>query len=135
MVGIGSRVAGYNLRRPAWACRECGTKYDKKLTKCKCGGAVHYFPSQSECKRFQELRALESVGIIEGLELQPRYPLTVGSKKISEYRADFRYQQKGQTIVEDVKGTTKKKALDPLFRIKRDWVEALYGIKINLVTR
>lgn len=60
----------------------------------------HKFQSKAEMVRYGELRLLILAGEIGDLELQPVYQLPGGIK----YKADFRYQEDGQTVVEDVKG-------------------------------
>ena len=68
------------------------------------------FDSISESTRYKELKLLERTGVISNLELQPKFILQEGFKKNGktyrkiEYIADFKYKEKGQTIVEDVKG-------------------------------
>lgn len=70
------------------------------------------FDSKREAKRYQELKALQLVGLITDLELQVRYELIPKQKTPSgkteracEYVADFRYRDKfGHLVVEDVKG-------------------------------
>lgn len=60
------------------------------------------FDSKREMARYGELRLLELTGEISNLELQPVYQLPGKIK----YKADFRYIEDGQVIVEDVKGGT-----------------------------
>ena len=69
------------------------------------------FDSKAEAIRYKELKLLESVGDIRGLELQPKYELQEGfthnGKRIRSinYVADFFYFDKdGRKIVEDCKG-------------------------------
>lgn len=69
------------------------------------------FDSKAEARRYKELKLLESVGDIRGLELQPKYELQEGfthnGKRIRSinYVADFFYFDKsGRKIVEDCKG-------------------------------
>lgn len=84
------------------------------------------FDSKKEAARYVELKFYEAANYIEDLELQPRFPCVVNGKKVCEYRADFKYTQDGQTIVEDVKGHK-----TDVYRIKKKLVEALYGIEIK----
>jgi len=58
------------------------------------------FDSKAEMARYGELRYLEMSGHISALELQPVFLLPGGIR----YKADFRYVEDGQTVVEDVKG-------------------------------
>lgn len=69
------------------------------------------FDSMKEAKRYYELKQLESVGVIDGLLIHPKFELQEsfvnrewGKQRPITYSADFIYQQDDQTIVEDVKG-------------------------------
>lgn len=83
------------------------------------------FPSRREANRYAELKLMERAGLIQELELQVTYPLEVNGQKVSSYRADFRYKEHGKTVVADAKGF----ATD-VFRIKKKWMAAQYGIEI-----
>lgn len=70
------------------------------------------FDSKKEATRYRELKALERVGKIDRLELQPRFVLMDGFRyegkavRKIEYVADFLYRDLStcELIVEDVKG-------------------------------
>lgn len=70
------------------------------------------FDSKKEAERYKELKALEHVGKIERLELQPRFTLMDGFRyegkavRKIEYVADFLYRDLStlEFVVEDVKG-------------------------------
>lgn len=68
------------------------------------------FASAAEARRYAELKVFERAGVIFGLELQPEYELqpafAYGGRRERRiaYRADFRYREDGQVVVEDVKG-------------------------------
>ena len=62
------------------------------------------FASIAEGRRYSELKLLERAKEIRALELQPSYPLSVNGHHICTYIADFRYFERGRTVVEDVKG-------------------------------
>lgn len=62
------------------------------------------FASKKEAGRYSELRLLERAGTINGLELQPRFPLKVGGQLICTYVGDFAYFEKQKRVVEDAKG-------------------------------
>lgn len=79
------------------------------------------FASKAEARRFCELKALEQGRVIEGLELQPRFPLIVNSSLVCTYVGDFRYMEKGKSVVEDVKGFR-----TPEYAIKRKLLLALH---------
>jgi len=87
------------------------------------------FDSQKEAKRYQELQWMQQAGLIQGLELQPRYDLIVNEHKIGFYRADFRYEvaETSTMIIEDVKSPATKTAV---YCLKKKLVKVLYGIEI-----
>lgn len=70
------------------------------------------FDSRKEAERYKELKELQRVGKIDGLELQPRFTLMDGFRyegkavRKIEYVADFFYLDLStyELIVEDVKG-------------------------------
>lgn len=84
------------------------------------------FDSIAESVRYKELKLLERAKEISNLELQPKFVLQEGFKKNGktyrkiEYIADFKYEEKGQVIVEDVKGveTNEFKLKHKLFEYK-----------------
>lgn len=73
-------------------------------------GDVLTFDSKKELKRFDELFLLAQKGIIKNLTLQPEFEIipTIKWNKTTlrkiKYIADFRYEQDGKIIVEDIKG-------------------------------
>lgn len=83
-------------------------KYHAKKTVV--GGIT--FDSKKEAERYKELKALQLVGKIERLELQPRFTLMDGFRyegkavRKIEYVADFLYRDLStlELVVEDVKG-------------------------------
>lgn len=84
------------------------------------------FSSKKEARRYAELKLLELAGEITALELQPRFPLHVGTVKIGEYRGDFRYQDRRLgSVVEDCKGFRTQ-----LYIWKKKHTEAEHGIRI-----
>ncbi len=89
------------------------------------------FDSKMEARRYEELRQMESAGIIRDLVLQPRYPLVVNGHKIGTYVADFEYydKEKDMVITEDVKGVK-----TPAYKLKKKLVWALHGVEIVEVT-
>ena len=102
-------------------------------TRSKCGNRRTVvdgiaFDSAAEARRYQELRLLERAGEISGLELQPRYPLEVNEQLVTTYFADFRYLDHGIEVVEDVKGWR-----TPVYRLKKKFMKAVYGIEVREV--
>ena len=95
----------------------------------------HWFASKREARRYTELLLLESAGEIRDIELQPTYrlmTLTPDGSLVStaKYVADFRYVEipSEETVVEDVKGVR-----TGVYKLKKRWVEAQYGITIREV--
>jgi ribosomal protein S8 len=86
------------------------------------------FDSKREAARYKDLRLMEKAGEISDLELQPVYQILMDGKKMAKYKADFRYREKGHTIVEDVKSEATKK--NKVYRLKKKLVEAQFGIII-----
>ena len=70
----------------------------------------YIFDSIQESRRYKELKILLKAGQIQNLELQPHFLLQESFRKNGKtYRkiediADFKYKEKGKTIIEDVKG-------------------------------
>lgn len=99
------------------------SKYKNKKTQID----MYIFDSTKEAKRYRELKLLEMAGEISNLELQPRFLLQESFKKNGktyrkiEYVADFKYIEKGKTIVEDVKGLQ-----TDVFKIKHKLFEKKY---------
>lgn len=91
------------------------------------------FASKAEGSRYLELRRREALGLIRELELQPRFPLVVAGIKCADYVADFSYLDggTGELVVEDVKG--KGAPLEPIFKLKRRLVEALYPFTVRII--
>jgi hypothetical protein len=108
------------------------------------------FDSLKEAKRWKELSLMQHSGMIQDLQRQVKFvlipaqrePDTIGKRggvhkgKLLErecaYVADFVYKEKGETVVEDVKGY-KDGAAYNIFTIKRKMVLFFYGIHIKEV--
>jgi hypothetical protein len=75
------------------------------------------FASKAEGKRYWDLLLRQKAGEISDLELQPTFKFPCGTN----YRADFRYTEKGKVVVEDVKGFQ-----TPVFRLKLKMLKAHY---------
>jgi hypothetical protein len=94
------------------------------------------FDSRKEAARYILLRDMEKQGKIMKLLMQVKYPVVVSDVKICTYIADFRYVEinptgKNRLVVEDVKSEITRK--NPVYRIKKKLVEALYSIVITEV--
>lgn len=114
------------------------------------------FASETEAKRYQDLKLLLRAGEIRDLILQPEFLLVAAHRKCPKcftqtptskkstkcpkcktvmktiremkYIADFQYlTNEGQLIIEDVKGS--KKYRTDKFRLKEKFFEALYPDK------
>lgn len=90
-----------------------------------------WFDSAKEARRYDELLLLVVAGVISDLELQPTFVLqeayteSNGTKhRKMEYQGDFQYDEKGVTVVEDVKGSKKTQTRD--FRLKWKLFRNLY---------
>lgn len=92
------------------------TKYRAQKTEC---GKGHLHDSKLEAGRCDDLHALQDMGQIERLTLQPEFKIVVGGKLVFIYRADFAYFTAECRIVEDVKGMK-----TPVYRLKKKIVEA-----------
>lgn len=78
------------------------------------------FHSKAEARRYDELLLLARAGEITDLKCQPSFALmaaivegglmninegrVTGMRIVGEFRADFSYRERGQLVVEDVKG-------------------------------
>lgn len=83
------------------------------------------FHSGAEGRRFVVLKLLEKAGDIKNLELQPRFDFMHNGVKMGFYKADFRYIEKGLSVVEDVKGQKL-----PIYNLKKKMMKAFYNIDI-----
>ena len=94
------------------------------------------YDSRKEAQRAQELRLMLRAGIISNLREQVPYELIPAQKneygKVIEravvYKADFVYDEKGKTVVEDTKGVRTKEYI-----LKRKLLLYMYGIRIREV--
>jgi hypothetical protein len=88
------------------------------------------FDSKKEACRYRELKLLERGGLIQNLLLQVPFVLFDKSehgRKIV-YRADFVYEEKGETVVEDVKGFKTE-----AYKLKKRHMAERYDIVIREV--
>lgn len=122
--------------------RDKGRKSKYKNQKTIINGIV--FDSKKEATRYAQLIKQQQIGLIKNLRRQVKYELTprfdfkpvknLKTKKLVDhynsiyYVADFVYEEKGQTIVEDVKGFETKE-----YKIKRTLMYAVHGIVIREV--
>jgi len=85
------------------------------------------FASKKEASRYGDLKLMEKAGLIDQLELQPKYPLHVNGHKICTYIADFRYMdvETGTRIVEDAKGFK-----TPAYKLKKKLMKVIHEIEV-----
>ncbi len=88
------------------------------------------FDSKREAAFYAELKLRERAGEVCGVELQPRFPLMVGSEVIGSYRADFAFwdNRENRKRVVDVKGVEPRG-----FRRTLKHVRAQYGVEVEIV--
>lgn len=98
---------------------------------------MYIFDSVLEAIRYKQLVLLERAGEIKNLKLQVPFLLQESFRKNGktyrkiEYIADFVYEEKGQTIVEDTKGIK-----TDVFKIKQKLFEYKYpDLSLKIVTR
>lgn len=95
------------------------------------------FDSKKEAERYKVLKSMQADGLINDLEIQPKFMLipsqhfetTSRRERGVDYVADFRYKDNlGQIIVEDVKSAITAK--DKVYRIKRKMVKYFHDVEI-----
>jgi Protein of unknown function (DUF1064) len=90
------------------------------------------FASLKEAARYGQLKLLLRAGMIDALEVQPRYEFWVKDILIGRYKADFRYfdRKTAETVVEDVKS---KATRTEAYRLRKKLMLACHRIKIREV--
>lgn len=110
------------------ACADRPSKYNAQKTVVE--GIA--FDSKAEARDYVSLRIAEAAGMISGLELQPTFllqPAFIDAQNVRRraitYRADFRFQRDGKTVVADRKGvqTAAYKIKAKMFRAKYPDIE------------
>ena len=88
------------------------------------------FDSGLEFKVWQQLAAMQKLDIIEGLERQVPYRITINGQWVCTYYADFVYTLKetGETCVVDAKGVR-----TAVYRLKKKLMKIVLGIEIQEV--
>ena len=102
------------------------TKYLNK----KCEYQNIKFDSLKERNFYIYLKQLEEKGTIKDLKLQVKFPVVVNKKRICSYVSDFTYYDEFGYHVVDVKSPITAK--NPVFRLKKKLVEALYNFEIEI---
>lgn len=113
--------------------------------------SIRVFDSKAEYIYGEELKILENTGEIRNVCYQVRFDLHAhnakddGSapEKVTTYIADFTYFTKeseeypdGQFVVVDVKGGNQNKVVvSPEAKLKLNWMNAEYGIDVQIIGR
>lgn len=85
------------------------------------------FDSKKESNRYLELKMMEKGGLISNLRLQVRFsicPKAGGNKRERFYVADFVYEERGKSIIEDVKSPITRR--NPVYSLKKALVQWQY---------
>ena len=112
------------------------------------------FASSKECERYKFLKLMENQGIITELQIQQKFllipavietqvvQLKTKSKTIEKtiqrpiyYISDFTYKKDGVLVVEDVKASQSRYAIDKVFFIKEKIFRWKYGFAIKKVIK
>lgn len=88
----------------------------------------HRFPSQSEGRRYLQLKDRLNKGEIRNLQLQVPFECIVNGRKICVYKADFVYAEDGMKVIEDNKGCK-----TAVYQLKKKLVEACHNVVIREV--
>jgi hypothetical protein len=86
------------------------------------------FDSKAEARRYGELVVLQRAGMISELKLQEKFTL-IGKQKgerAASYIADFTYRERGELVVEDVKGMKTRE-----YVLKRKLMLFVHNIRIR----
>jgi len=86
------------------------------------------FDSKAEAARWSLLKVLSEIGVISELQRQVPYQIAINGVKVCKYVADFVYTEKGQRVVEDVKGFRTAE-----YRLKKKLMLAVHQIEIQEV--
>lgn len=84
------------------------------------------FASKREAARYSALKIMQDNGTIQNLRVQVPFELEVNGSVVCRYVADFVYEYKGETHVEDVKGMR-----TPVYKLKKKLLQVLYGIEVQ----
>ena len=90
------------------------------------------FASSAEAQRYAALKLRERLGEISALGCQVEFRCEVNGIHILNYAVDFAYREGDAQRYEEVKSWRSGAEKD--WRIRRKLVEAIYGVKIDVVT-
>ncbi len=88
-----------------------------------------WFDSHAEGFRYMELLSMQQRGEISDLEAHPTYQFEANGKHIGTYTPDYRYQQDGALVVEELKN--KGNRMDTAYRLRLKLMWAFHGIKVK----
>lgn len=109
---------------------QAGRKRNKYgAVKCEIDG--YKFDSLAEGRHYGTLKLRLQAGEISKLLVHPKFPITINGVKVCDYIADFAYEERGDLVVEDVKGAATRKLAT--YRLKRRLMAACYGIEVKEV--
>ena len=92
------------------------------------------FDSHKEWLRYTELQLALKSGLIDRLQIHPKFELVVDGMKICDYVSDFSYfrvlpfDNLNEIVVEDVKS---RPTMTPVYRLKKKLLRALLGIEVQ----
>lgn len=121
-----------------YACKKCAAVEIIPLPKRKrppctrCGGDVVYFRSRVEHKHWTYLLMREREGEIFNLQFEPKFECSINGKFIRTICFDAAFFEGNRHVIQDVKGYMNA-AMQDGFNLKCALVEALYGVKIEVV--
>jgi hypothetical protein len=91
------------------------------------------FASLAEARRYAELKLRERIGEIFDLRCQAAFDCIVNGVHVLTYTVDFAYRDaEGREVFEEVKSGRSGAERD--WKLRAKLVEALHGVKINVVT-
>ncbi len=126
-----SRLDALRRRKPVWYCLQCSLDTCGSKVCSNCGSKAEYFPSTGEFKAYRHRHMRMMAGEIANLQLHPRFDCVVNGIKVCRYTADWSYQEKGWTVVQEFKGSRAHASRDST--IRRKLAQALFGITIEVV--
>lgn len=87
------------------------------------------FHSLKERNQYIKYLHMQSIGEILSIKLQPRFDIIINGKFCGFYKADFEIEMPDKSIkIVDVKGMR-----TTVFNLKLKIIEAMYGIKVELI--
>jgi len=100
-----------------------------KYKSVKCEHLGIKFNSLKERNQYIKYLHLQSIGEILSIKLQPRFDIIINGKFCGFYKADFEIEMPDKSIkIVDVKGMR-----TTVFNLKLKIIEAMYGIKVDLI--